>query len=122
MLQSSSPSLISLSISQSALFLFLMPLLLLLLFSKFLQFHTSTHYDLCIFLSSFFSMRVSNGHTGSISRYYLLFLSIAFISGRLYSRVLSVCKGKSHKIFYYYYYCYYCFLHVCILTKLNKLQ
>ena len=107
MLHSSSPSLISLSISQSALLLFLMPLLLLLVyllpfpFSKFLQFHTSAHYNLCIFLLLFFSMRVSNGHAGSISRHFLLFLSITVISGPLCSRVLSVCIGKSHKILHF---------------------
>ena len=58
MLQSSSPSLISLSISQSALLLFLMPLLLPVSllpfsFSKFSQFQTSAHCNLCIFLLSF---------------------------------------------------------------------
>ena len=35
------------------------------------------------FCSSFLSMRVSNGHVGSISRHFLLFLSITVISGRL---------------------------------------
>ena len=43
-------------------------------------------------------MRVSNVHTRSISRHCLLFLSITVISGRLCSRLLAVCIGKSHKI------------------------
>ena len=43
-------------------------------------------------------MRVSNEHTGSITRHFLLFLSITVISGRLCSSFLSVCIGKSHKI------------------------
>ena len=95
MLQSSSPSLISLSVSQSALVPFLMPLLLSvsllpLSFSKFLQFHTSAHYNLCTFLLSF---------QCQCQMHFLLFLSITVISGRLGSRVLSVCIGKSHKIF-----------------------
>ena len=50
------------------------------------------------FSSSFFSLRVSNEHAGSISRHFSLFLSITVISGRLCSRVLSVCIGKFHKI------------------------
>ena len=84
------------------LLLLLMPLLLQVQllpssFSKFLQFHTSTHYNLRIF-SSFFSVQVSNGNAGSISRHFLLFLSITVISGRLCSRLLSVSIGKSHKI------------------------
>ena len=43
-------------------------------------------------------MRVSNGHTRSISRHFLLFLSITVLSGRLCSRLLAACIGKSHKI------------------------
>ena len=50
------------------------------------------------FSSSFFSMRVSNEHAGSISRHFLLFVSITVISGRLCLRVLSVYIGKTHKI------------------------
>ena len=66
-------------------------------FSKYLQFQTSAHYSLN-FSSSFFTMRVSNGHAGSISMHFLFFLSITVISGRLCSRALLVCIGKSHKI------------------------
>ena len=50
------------------------------------------------FSSSFFSMRVSNGHVGSIGMHFLFFFSITVASGLLSSRVLSVYIGKSHKI------------------------
>ena len=91
MLQSSSPDLISLSTLMSLL-------LPASSFSRLSQYHASAHYNSCIFSSFFFSMRVSNGHAGSISMNFLFFLSIAVISGRLCSRVLSVYKGKCHKI------------------------
>ena len=51
--------------------------------------------QITIICAFFFSMRVSKGRAGSINRHFLLFFSIAVISGRLYSRVSSVCIGKS---------------------------
>ena len=50
------------------------------------------------FSSSFSSIRVSNGHVGSMRKHFLVFFSITVISGLLCSSVLSVCMGKSHEI------------------------
>ena len=102
MLKSSSPSLISLSIFQSVLLLFLMPLLLPVSllhfsFSKFSQFHTSTDYNLCIFLLLSFQCECQMCIL-DLSVCISYFSCQKIISGRLCSKVLSVYIGKSHKI------------------------
>ena len=102
MLQSSSPSLSSLSISQSILLLFLMPhyywynfyrshfpnfcnlileLTLISAFFFFFLFNASVKWACGIFRYAFLTFLVSNSHIWSIC-----------------SRVLSVRTGKSHKI------------------------
>ena len=102
MLQSSSPSLISLSVSQTTLLLFLMPYyyrynFYLPQFANFCDFILQLTI-ICEFFFSFPFNASVKWHTGSISMYFLFFLSITVISSRLCSRVLSVCIGKSHKI------------------------
>ena len=55
-------------------------------------------------------MRVSNQHEVCISRHFLFFFSVTFISSRLCSRVLSsLCKGKIHNIFQSFLVCVYHF-------------
>ena len=49
--------------------------------------------------SSFLSVWMSSGHGGFNNRHFFLFLSIKVRSRWLCSKVLSVCIGKSHKIF-----------------------
>ena len=64
---------------------------------SFQKFHTLTHNNLCIFLLLSFQCEYQIGMRDLLVCIFLLFLSTV-ISGQLFSRVLSVCIGKSHKI------------------------
>ena len=99
MLHSSSPSLIFLLISMCFVTVPNAPVTtgITFTFVIFQSFAISYVNSVYFVHFSFLSMWVTNGHAGSVSRHFLL-LSITAVSVQLCSRVLSVCIGKSHKI------------------------